>query len=226
MPRGRKKKHKAEAPSVKPELLKSLVAIALIVVSGLIAISFFMSDYSFNAKIQELLMNSFGVGSVFMVLITSLIGLMFIDSLNFRYKKFSVLVGLIIAMVVTSTFAHLSFFLSSAEVALEKADAGSGGGFVGYMVGQLLINTISIYGAVLILLALSVLAVILAFDVTLQQIFELIQKILARFGGVTLPKLPAKEEKGAEDSFDVSTGYAEPDSLPEEIPMPAQISFA
>jgi len=212
MPRGRKKKNKVET-QLKPEFLKSFIAIALIVFSGVVFISFFAPEYSINSKIQDVLSHSFGYGAILFPLITLLIGLMFIESFNFRYKKLSVLVGLILLLVLVSSFFHLGYFTTSAEVALDKADSGSGGGFLGFAVSQVLVQTISIYGAVLVLLATLLLSVILILNITLSQLLSWLSSVAKTLTGFSLPKLKGEgggnDNKDSSESFDVSTGYAD-----------------
>lgn len=197
MPRGRKKKFKLKV-SLNPGFLKSVLSIFFIVSSGVSAVSFFTPTYSFNAQLQEFLHGTFGIGSIFVPFVLLLLGLLLIDSLNLPFKKYSMLFGLVLAAVILSTFAH-TFYPD--RIALDKAEHGFGGGMLGYNVSQLLMRTVSIYGELLILGALTVLTAILIFNVTLAQIFSGIAALLNKIGLVEFAKkLMERKPKETEES--------------------------
>lgn len=209
--RGRKKKFKVSF-DISPSSLRSILAVILLLLSVLMLISFGLPDYFVNAKVQSLLKLAFGASSFVAPFITTIAGLLFIDSLKSKVKDVRILLGLVIMLVTVAGFFHL--FVNSEE-ARQIALEGRGGGLVGLFVSSLLINMISIYGAVFVLLALGVVSVILILNVSIDEGVEYYRSHVAT-GNIF--------RKKTKDKIEVQEGMDEPGeeedrSAQQEIPF-------
>ncbi|KKS15885.1 MAG: segregation ATPase FtsK/SpoIIIE [candidate division WWE3 bacterium GW2011_GWC1_41_7] len=230
MPRGRKKKFKLSR-IIKPEVVKSLAAMFFILFSGLSLISFFAPDYSINAYIQEGLTRLFGYPSFLLPFIFLFLGLMLIHPLNFKYKNPRVLIGLISLMLSSSGLFHI--FYSGSE-AYDVALNGGGGGMFGYKLADTLRGAVSVWGGLLVLIAAFAGSVILLFNVSLDQMVEVLNKVAGKFkeGGFKLPSRGGEAGGGditvsaghgvlsADLGEDVGGGYVEP-----TVPVEAKIEI-
>lgn len=201
MSRGRRKKSvlnlKAVTPNISPDVFKSIIALLLFLTAGITLISFFAGDQLLNSKIQSALRGTFGVSSYLVPFVVFFLALFFVEIISFRYKKFTVLIGLI-ALVV----------LLSVTGALMAGKADSGGGILGYTISNFFEDSISVYGTVLVLLFGYMLSFVLIFDLTLNHIFGILKKILSGLAHlVSLIKLP-KFEKAVPvaENLVISTG--------------------
>ena len=176
MPRGRKKKFKLSR-IIKPEAVKSLLAVFFILFSGLSLVSFFAQDYFVNAKIQSALRTLFGYPSLIVPFILLFLGLMLIHPLNFKYKNPRVLIGLIGLLASSSGLFHIFY---TGEDAYKTAAQGDGGGMFGYKAAELLKNSVSVWGGLLILIALFLTSFIFLFNISLDQVVELFNKVNAK----------------------------------------------
>ncbi len=173
MPRGRKKKFKLKNV-VKTETIKSFGAVFFILFSGLSLISFFAKNYSINAEINETLTGAFGFASIFIPVISLLVGFLLISTLKMKYKNPRVLSGLIGFLV----------FLSGI----------SKGGSFGDGLWEFLESSVSMYGAYLILLAGLVISFILVSDFNLDQITAFFVNAVGEIKGLTGKGKDAKQE--------------------------------
>jgi S-DNA-T family DNA segregation ATPase FtsK/SpoIIIE len=189
MPRGRKKKFKLNR-IVKPEIAKSLTAVVLILFAGLSFVSFFANDYALNKDLQGVLQGSFGFSSILVPFISLLLGLLLIEPIKFKYKSPRVLIGLIGMLLV---FAGLS----------------KGGDF-GSNLWEFLSDSVSKYGALLILAAGFAVSFILISDVSLDQIFGVFPKIII---GIKGDRAKKKEDK---EKITVSSGMPVVQEEPED----------
>lgn len=180
--RGRKKKFKLEF-NVSPETLRSVFAIVLLLLSALLLISFFAPNYIINSYIQKYVRLVFGHSSFVLPIILAIIGLLFIDALKNKIKEVRIIIGLVLMLIAIAGFAHVFINLDSAR---SVALAGGGGGMLGYILTSALTRTISVVGSVLVFLALLASAVILIFDVSIDQLIlysqELAQKFILKRG--------------------------------------------
>ncbi len=169
--RGRRKKFKLRF-NVRIETARSAVAILLLVLSGITLISLVFSNYSLNAKVQGIFRLGFGYAFVLLIPIFFILGLYLLNTVEWKVVNSRILVGLTILLFAVSALIHT--FISN-DKAYEIARAGSGGGLIGYKLAQLLEGMVSVYGAVLILLALSVLAAILIINKSFDEIVAVIK---------------------------------------------------
>lgn len=217
MPRGRKKKFKLNL-KLKPETARSFAALALILLSGLIAVSFFTQDYTLNSRIFKSVTVLFGAASFLFPIILLLLGLLLVQSINFKYKNFRVLMGLCVLLLVMSAFFHI---FSDPDAAYSLAKSGGGGGLIGYKISYLLLSTVSIYGGLLILAAGFTASLIFILDISIDQIFSylgtwnvILNKVKPAQKSTSVKKTSVKEDK-----LEISTNLG-PFSEEEEIQEP------
>ncbi|EKD99550.1 MAG: hypothetical protein ACD_22C00234G0009 [uncultured bacterium] len=182
MPRGRKKKFKLNR-IIKPGTVKSFTVVALFLLSGLSLISFFADTYEINRQIQDFLKGSFGFASILIPFIFLLLALLLIKPLKFKYKSPRVLIGLIGLLLVFSALSR--------------------GGDFGEGLWGFLRDSVSKYGAVIILVAGLAISVILIIDVSLDQMSEWFVKALGAVKGMKLPK-----KTKSDDKITVTTGMS------------------
>ncbi len=213
--RGRKKKFKVSF-NVNPGTLRSIMAVGLLLFSVLALISFAAPDYFINAKIQLILRKAFGHSSIVFPLITAISGLLFIDAFKNRIKDVRIVFGLVALMITIAGFFHL--FISSEE-AQQIALDGGGGGIVGLTVATTLKSMISVYGAVFVLLALGVIAIILILNVSIDDGIEFFNNYI-KTGNIF------KFKKRSEDQIEMQEGMSEVgDGEAESVKQP-EIPFA
>jgi len=176
MPRGRKKKFKLDL-NLKSDTIRSVFALLFILMSLLSLISFFARDYAINAKVNGFLMGLFGYPSIIFALLLGILGLLLIPSLNLRIKQPRIIAGLAMFLFTLSAFIHL--FVGS-ESSRELAEEGKGGGMVGHFISSFLINTVSIYGAVVILFIAVIIEIIIIFDFSIEQLMAFAKSVLEK----------------------------------------------
>ncbi|MFZ5424517.1 MAG: DNA translocase FtsK 4TM domain-containing protein [Patescibacteria group bacterium] len=222
--RGRKKAIKLK---MKPDTAKSILSIILIVTGGLVLVSFITPDYAINSVIQKGIRGLFGITSIFLTPVLIVWGLIYIPSIKWKFAELRVLFGLLALLIGSSGLVHTFY---SREDAKSIAQDGLGGGFVGYLISKVLINTLSIYGAVLILLAFLVVTLIFIWDKPLD---ELMSRLPSNLGFLNKLKFKRKAKLSGEmaedahqDEIKISTGVAESavevNSHPEEAKKPAK----
>jgi len=187
--RGRKKKFKVNF-NVSPSSLRSVLAVVLLLSSVLVVISFLVPDYFINQKIQMVTKKIFGYSAWIIPLIMAVTGLIFIDALKHKIKESRVVLGLVTLLIGVSGILHL--FISSDE-AKQAAIDGRGGGYVGYYIASFLKSMVSVYGAIFILLALSAVAIILTFNVSIDQIIEFYREKVKTGDIFKFKKMPKDE---------------------------------
>ena len=168
MPRGRKKKFKLHF-NIKPETFKSIIAVSLILFAVLGLISFFATDYALNSKINGILKSLLGMSSLLLPLIIFDFALFFIESVKWKIKEPRIFIGMLLAIIILAGFMHLFY---GVDRGLDDAKDGSGGGIIGYTVANILVRTVSKFGAVIALLAGFAISAFLIFDVSLNQVMD------------------------------------------------------
>jgi S-DNA-T family DNA segregation ATPase FtsK/SpoIIIE len=163
--RGRKKKFKLDLSS---GIFRSVVAISLFVASGLSAISFFAPDYALNSQIQSSLRSILGFSAIFVPPIFLVLALMSFESYKVRFANPRILFGLIGVCISVAGLFHLFY----GDNALEMAQSGYGGGFLGYQLDQLLRNTVSVYGGFLLLVAALIISALVLLNTSIDALFQ------------------------------------------------------
>lgn len=163
--RGRKKKFKLDFSS---GIFRSIVAVLLFVAAGLSAISFIASDYAVNAQINGALRSLLGFSSILVPAILLVIALMSFENYKVRFANPRILFGLTGLCISLAGIFHIFY----GDNALEMAQEGYGGGFLGYQLAQILRNTVSVYGGVLLLFAAFVISALVFLNTSIDAIFQ------------------------------------------------------
>ena len=215
MPRGRKRKFKLNF-SVKPDTIRSVIALVLVTAGLLSLIAFFAPSYSVNAKIKGFMTGMFGKPSIILPFLLIISGTLFIQKLKVKIKEPRIAAGLLLALLGLSGLFHV--FVNRDE-ALEAARNGLGGGMVGYQISSFLAAGVSIYGAGVLLVLSVLISAILLFDVSLDQVFGFVSE---KKGLIKLPfknMWPFKKdtsgefEEVGEDEFNIEDGEGQDPAL-------------
>ncbi len=174
MPRGRKPKHKLNF-NLKADAAKSIFSVVLLLLGGISFIAFFAPNYAINEKVLYVLRTLFGNAAFIAPFVFILLGLLLIEPIKLPFKNYRVLSALVLFLLLAATTLHVFY---SGDKAADLMQHGSGGGIVGYKISQLLRKTISVYGAVLVLLAGYAVAGILLFDISLDQTLQFLAEKL------------------------------------------------
>jgi S-DNA-T family DNA segregation ATPase FtsK/SpoIIIE len=192
MPRGRKKKFKL-SNYVKPEVANSFAAVALILFSGLSLLSFFANDYPVNKQIQELLVGSFGFSSLLVPPIAFLSALFLFHSLDWKFKKPQILIGLIGLLVVLSGLSKGGSF---------------GNGLWGFLE-----EMVSSIGAYLILICGLVTSVVLMLELSLDDTFAKTGELIGKVKGVDFKGKGSEKEENSSISVTSGSIFDEEDAV-------------
>ncbi|HDQ88666.1 MAG TPA: DNA translocase FtsK [candidate division WWE3 bacterium] len=177
--RGRKKKFKLKLNlDLRPEVIKSVLAVGLTLFGFLTILSFFAPTYSVNAFIQKYIRLGFGLGSLTFPLIVLLLATFFIDALNFRFKNIRVLSGLVLFLFSFSGVLSLFCWKNNP---FSRASEGRCGGLLGYYTLYYLNASFGFVGALIIILGIFLIAVILLSNLSLNTVLEAIKAKIAQF---------------------------------------------
>src|SRR3989344_8930899 len=168
MPRGRKRKFKLSF-NISPDAVRSVFAVAFIVLACLSLISFFAPGYALNFKIQQILKVGFGYPSIIFPFVAGMLGLLLMNSIKWKIREPRIFIGLLFLLLNSSAYFHIFY---NKDLAYKYAYKGMGGGVIGYKISQLLINTLSFYGGIIVLTAGLVISFILISNVSLDQIIS------------------------------------------------------
>jgi len=118
------------------------------------------------------------------------------------------LVGLVVTFLSLTAFFHWFYEVNKME---KMADAGSGGGYVGYMTAYTAVKFMGEAGGLVIILALFMVGIIVAFNFSIRHFVE---KLIAGFRNI-------KKEKTVEEEFEEerSDEEEEVEEEVEEIPV-------
>lgn len=204
MPRGRKRKFKLHL-NIRHDTIRSVVAMLFVLLALISLISFFVPNYSFNAQVLKIEKEVLGKVAILLPFILGLIGFLFIDKMQPKFKEIRILSGLIVSTLCLSGLFHVFY---DREDFYEIAKEGGGGGLIGYKVSSILVDSMSVYGAVSVLVILSVISFFVLFNISLDQIIKFIvdhkPSIDISNFKFSLPT-SNREEKGGD--MEVSTGF-------------------
>lgn len=185
----------------------------LFVLSAIVGlISFLFPNYTFNAQILKIQHHILGSTAFLIPVILSMIGFLFIDKMTSRFKEIRILLGV---LFFTLCLAGLFHVFHNPDDYFEIAQNGSGGGIVGFKISSLLVDSISIYGAVAVLILVAIISLFVTFNFSLDRIikFAVEHKPENLFGGISFPSFKKKESGSKEElekNIEVSSGL--PDS--------------
>jgi len=174
--RGRKKKFRLNF-NVRQETLRSIAALALILLGVLSFISFFAPNYPVNAIIQRFLRGLFGVPSFLLPVLLVLFGITFVDSIKLKVREFRLVLGLFALLLTLCGLFHVFIPL---DKAYKIAYNGGGGGLIGYKIVSILRKTVSIYGGVPFLFLALIMSLVLIFDISINEVIDFTEKFFPR----------------------------------------------
>ncbi len=172
---------------------KEIVGIIVIAAAVLLLLNFILAP-----DVNEPEINAFGVVSLFFIkclrflagsgaislpIFLGIFGVLICAGRNQRNNK-GRLFGLSIMFVAILGFLHLSHELLPFKEYINVATSGVGGGLLGALLDFALLKTIGHIGAVVVLVALLIIGLLLAFQTSLKQVFAAIGKGFMRLKAV------------------------------------------
>ena len=164
---GRRRKKRPLRLRLERETVLSVLAALLLLSAGLTFVSFFAQAASVNSVIQNILNKLFGWGVILIPFILGLAGLVLLRTIKWKFVNLNTLFGLCLLTLAALGIIHLVLFEPSS--AYIQAARGEGGGLVGYYAQDVLRQSFSTPGALLILLCLVTLSGIIMFNTSLDK---------------------------------------------------------
>jgi DNA segregation ATPase FtsK/SpoIIIE, S-DNA-T family len=179
---GRKKKNKTEENNeeiekkplinLEKDTKRNIIAVIVFVVAIISALGFFKSAGSFGEFVNRMIAYSIGwmkfVFPVFLIIFAVL--LLIKREISFYISKIT---GLVFVLLGFTGIFH--WFYDSSEM-LKKAGEGNGGGYIGYAMAYFLEKYLGSAGSLVVLLAIVLLGIILAFNFSFINFFEKFKK--------------------------------------------------
>ena len=207
MPRGRRRKFKLHF-NIRTDTLRSVLAVLFVLVAVVCLVSFFAPDYTINAKILKILHSLFGSAAILTPFLLGMMGFVFVDKMQSRFKELRILSGLALFAIGLSGFFHV--FVSEKD-AYKIARLGEGGGIVGYKVLSILSDNISVYGAVAVLVGAMIISFFMVFNISLDQIIKFIVEhkpdIDLKNFKLSFPNIGKSVKGENEGDLEISTGF-------------------
>ncbi len=166
---------------IKPEVARGILVVFLFVFFILGILSMVNLAGAFGEVFAEFLRRIFGWQAYTLPLFVLILAVSIIIGQR-KYKDFEVKTsnyfGVFLFILCLSGFLHL---FSPKELALEIVEQGRGGGYLGFASSYPLQALMGMWGSGVILLSLSFVGLIMAFNVTLAEIVEFLAKIKNTF---------------------------------------------
>jgi DNA segregation ATPase FtsK/SpoIIIE, S-DNA-T family len=197
--RGRRRKFKLKF-NIRPETIRSILALILLLAAALSFISFFFPDYSVNSLIQRVLRGTFGWASFVVPLLLAISGLLFVQKLKLKIKEVRITVGLLALLISLSGLLGVLFSSKSA------------GGRFGGKVAAVLSNMLSKWGAGFIFIFGTIISFIVILDVSLDQIIEFLGKYVDLSFLSKITKRGSKDANSDDMDIEISPGISSVDS--------------
>lgn len=155
---------------LKSDTARELLAVFLLVISGITLLSLFGIAGQLGEIWSEFLRLIFGIVAFPIPVILIIIGILLFYPNKYQFKT-SMIFGIILGIVILCGFAHL-FVL---DHSLQAAKDGIAGGYIGYALNLILGNLIGFIASLIILVGLFITSILLSFDTSLVKIKEKIQ---------------------------------------------------
>jgi S-DNA-T family DNA segregation ATPase FtsK/SpoIIIE len=205
MPRGRKRKFRLHL-NIENDTVRSIVAMLFVLLALISLISFFVPNYPFNAQVLKIQKEILGSSAFLIPFILGMFGFLFIDRMQPKFKEIRILSGLLFLTLSLSGLFHV---FKNPEDFYQIAKSGEGGGLVGYKVSSLLINSVSIYGAIAILVIFALISLFLLFNFSIDRIIKFTKEHKPNFNlkglKFSLPKM--NKNVNGEGSMEVTSGF-------------------
>lgn len=169
-------------------------------------ISFFVPDYSFNEQVLKIQREILGTVAILTPVILGMVGFLFIDRMQPKFKEVRILSALIILTLCLSGLFHV---FNDPEDFYKIAKNGEGGGLIGYKVASILVSSMSVYGAVSVLIILTIISVFILFNISLDRIikFAVEHKPNINLKNFKSSLLNLNKKEKEEEDLEVTTGY-------------------
>lgn len=154
--------------TISPETSTEIVAILLVLVGSLFLLSLIGVLGEFGVFVDKAVRQVFGWSSFFVSLSLIIFGI-----LRFYPNKYKIGAPTYLGFLMLNIFlpALIHVFIPN-EKSYEVALDGAGGGMVGHILGTTLENSVSIAGAVIILIAFIVISILILFNTSFKKIQE------------------------------------------------------
>jgi DNA segregation ATPase FtsK/SpoIIIE, S-DNA-T family len=179
MSRHRMRKSSArERFNLNPEISRGLLAIILIILGGLSALSFFSLAGVAGQFIDSLLAIAFGQVRYVVPIILLLVAILIVKDLKYEYRPTHWL-GMLLFLLSFNGLVHIQ---KPADEMWNAAMQGYSGGLAGYALGWPLATYLGYWGALIVLVGLLLASLIFLFNTSLAQIVALHKKFFLLLG--------------------------------------------
>lgn len=163
---------------LKPKSTRSLFALTFIVLSLLTLLSLIGQIMDLNNSLFTYMQWLVGDAAFMLPLVCMSAGLS-LTTIRWDIAQPRILWGLSIITIGLLSVFHLIF---NSKNSLIAAQAGEGGGMLGYYLAGTMIDVLSVFGALLVAMALLVVGFVILFNTTLEELSELSAKVFVPTG--------------------------------------------
>jgi hypothetical protein len=182
---GRKKHHEPEEEQISvserlglgPHITRGLLAIFLLVASGMSALSFFGQAGIVGVYLDTLLSLTFGDVRYVFPIVLGIVGLLVVYDLQYSYRS-THFIGFILFFLSFNGLVHLQ------NPGYERALLGKGGGMVGYALSQPLSVYTSYWAGTVVLVGLFLASLIFLFNTSLAQLVSVHRAVFLGLGWI------------------------------------------
>lgn len=170
-PKGSTSKNKRkdqDTPAINPNTLRDIIAIVLFILAFIVLVSFFGFGGSLGSALNTELRITFGWTTFLLPVIFAAFGYSLFRT-EFEYNKRSTYFGIGLLIVSFSGAFHIFYDLGNA---LEVAQNGNGGGYLGLYVQKIMLTLLNAPVSFVVLVALAVVGVLLSTNTSIRDIFR------------------------------------------------------
>ncbi len=170
-PKGSTNKNKrkdSERAAINPNTIRDVTAIVLFIVAFIILVSFFGFGGSLGNAIGSQLRIIFGWTTFLLPLIMAALGYALFRT-EFDYNKKSTYIGIVLLLISSSGVFHIFY---NPERALEVAQNGNGGGYIGLYVQKMMLILLNAPVSFVILMAVAIAGILLSTNASIRDIFS------------------------------------------------------
>ena len=153
--------------SLAGDVKRSIVAVILFMLAILLALSFFGSAGSFGASLNSFAGQLFGLVKFVLPIFLAGFGIILLRRKETFFYVTKV-TGLLLTLLSFAGFFH--WFFDAAKMS-KAAQAGKGGGYLGYALDYILVKYLGSAGSLVVILAVLFLGIILMFDFSIAHFF-------------------------------------------------------
>ena len=199
-------KKRDETPRLSPDVKREIVAVILSAFALLLTFAVFNFGGSLVTSMFQLLRDVFGYAAFTLPVVVGLIAFMLFRSADYPLK-FHNYFGFLGFVVVLAGLFQVDV---ESSVALSSAQAGSGGGMVGYTIVRSMLPLLNVVASTIVLLTLLIISLILASNTNLSALFARIKMLFMKEPSEEL----ALADTTAVAGLKVNDNSGAPNSLP------------